>query len=175
MSIHSRVSLLRSPTISMMICYKTVTRNKTKSFIWVWPHSSAGTSDNAFIPDFYWLITVAAPSLLSAVFIFRLRFVHVQHHQLVCAPTTAVFRKSTAADNTTTDLLWTAGQQTRRHPAQTKKGWKLSLGAWILKFVFVGGGESWLFIFSSIFPLMQHPSRSKTRSNCKPIPPPLDK
>lgn len=84
MPIHSRVSLLRSPTISMMLFYKTVTsspetRLNPQSFIQVRPHSSAGISDNTFIPDFYWSITVAAPSLLSAVFtIFRLRLVHVQ-------------------------------------------------------------------------------------------------
>lgn len=111
MPIHSRVSLLRSPTISMMLSYKTATSSpETKlniqSYIRIRPHSSAVTSDNTFIPDFYWLITVAVPSLLSTVFtILRLLFVHVQHHQLVCAPTTAVLGKNTAADNSTIDLL----------------------------------------------------------------------
>lgn len=111
MPIHSQVSLLRSPTISMMLLYKTVTsspetRLKPQFFIQVRPHPSAGTSDNTFIPDFYWLITVAVLSLLSTVFtIFRLKFVHIQHHQLVCAPTTAVLGKDTAVDNPTTDLL----------------------------------------------------------------------
>lgn len=93
MPIHSPVSLLRSPTISMMLFYKTVTsspetRLNSQSFIQVRPHSSAGTSDNTFIPDFDWLITVAVPSLLSTVFtVFRLKFICVQHHELVCVPT----------------------------------------------------------------------------------------
>lgn len=136
MPIHSRVSLLRSPTISMMLFYKTDTSTPEKRlnpqpFIQVRPHSSASTSDNTFIPDFYWLITVAAPSLLSTVFtIFRLKFVHVQHHQLVCAPTTAVLGKKTAGNNPTTELLRAAGQQRRGHPApaQNKKGKKIKLG-----------------------------------------------
>lgn len=110
MPIHSRVSPLRSPTISIMLFHKTVTsspetRLNPQSFSGVRPHSSAGTSDNTFIPNFYWLNT-ATSSLLSAVFtIFRLKFVHFQFHQLVCAPNKAVLGKNTAADKPTTDFL----------------------------------------------------------------------
>lgn len=108
MPIHSRVSLLRSPTISMMFFYKIVTsspeaRLNPQSFSGVRPHSSTGTSDNTSISNFYWLITVTTPSLLSAVFtILRLKFVHFQYHQLVCVPKKAVLGKNTAADKPTT-------------------------------------------------------------------------
>lgn len=132
MPIHSRVSLLRSPTISMMLFYKTVTSSPEKrlnlqSFIRVRPHSSAGTSDNTFIPDFYWLITVAVPSLLTTVFtIFRLKFVHVQHHQLVCTPTTQCLERilqQTALPQTSSELQ-DSRQEDIQHQHRLKRGKK---------------------------------------------------
>lgn len=88
MLIHSWVSLLRLSTISVVFFYKTDTsppetrlNPQSTLFMPVRPHSLAGTSDTTFIPDFNWLITVVAPSLLVAVFtIFSLILVRAQHH-----------------------------------------------------------------------------------------------